>query len=446
MKRRRIVLFVLFIVFIGAFSFAFINYQKLTILSGYSAKNTCSSVFLANRSLEFTDLHDNNFSPVNLADNLINTQQKSAVSSVFGIMERTAVYREGLGSVLIDDTYIEDPFDLKPSRQKHNKSLPYPYGNLSQKDTVFEGVDYKKIASTIARLTQQDSLSSTLAILVLYKDKIIAEHYSDGYHKNSMFLGWSMTKSILATLIGIRQFEGKLDIKAPAPVEQWKQDDRKKITIHNLLQMNSGLAWDEDYSSISDVTRMLFKARDMTTIQAEKKLLHSPGSHWNYSSGTTNLLSGILRKQFQNTQHYLDYPYTALIDRIGMHSMVLEADMEGNYVGSSYAWATARDWAKFGLLYLLEGNWNGDQIFDKTWKDYVTIPAHDSNGVYGGHFWLHDPEILPDAPKDIYSSNGYQGQRIFIIPSKDLVIVRFGLSSDFDFNYMVSNLASSVSL
>ncbi|MFL1894491.1 serine hydrolase domain-containing protein [Aquimarina sp. 2-A2] len=444
MKRRQIIFLTIVSALIGLIALGFINYQKLTILSGYSAKNTCSSVFLANRSLEFTDAHDNNFAPVNLAYDQIDTTQKSAEASVFGLMKRTALYREGLGSVLVDDSYAKTPFNLRPNRAKISKVLPYPYGNLPQKDTVFRNVDYKKIARLVNHIIKQDSLTTTRAILVLYKDQIIAEHYAEGYRTTSKFLGWSMTKSILATLIGIRQFEGNLDIMDTAPVEQWNQDDRKNITIHNLLQMNSGLAWDEDYGSISDVTRMLFIARDMTTIQADKKLLHAPGSYWNYSSGTTNLLSGILRKQFRTTQEYLDYPYKVLIDRIGMHSMVLEADMEGNYVGSSYAWATARDWAKFGLLYLHEGNWNGDQIFDTDWVAYVTTSANDSNGVYGGHFWLHDPEILPDVPSDIYSANGYQGQRIFIIPSKELVIARFGLSGDFDFNNFIVDIVGAI--
>jgi len=242
------------------------------------------------------------------------------------------------------------------------------------------------------------------------------------------------------------QQQGKIDINKPAPVKEWANDERSKITLHNLIQMNSGLEWEEDYGKISDVTKMLFLADDMAKIQLEKPATFEPNTHWNYSSGTTNLLSGILRRQFQNHQDYLDFWYASLIDKIGMHSMLIEPDMAGNFVGSSYGWATARDWAKFGLLYLHEGNWNGEQIFDKSWAKYVATPTPTSNGKYGGHFWLNAGGKYIDVPKDMYFCGGFQGQKVIIIPSKDLVIVRFGLTEDedFDFNGMMSGIISSI--
>ena len=127
--------------------------------------------------------------------------------------------------------------------------------------------------------------------------------------------------------------------------------------------------------------------------------------------------------------------------------MLIEADFKGNYVGSSYGWATTRDWSKFGLLYLHKGNWNGEQIFDASWEDYVKTPTNNSNGEYGGHFWLKAGCIYPDAPTDLYSANGYQGQYVYIIPSKDLVIVRMGLTNDdnaVDFNAFLKGIVASV--
>ena len=159
-----------------------------------------------------------------------------------------------------------------------------------------------------------------------------------------------------------------------------------------------------------------------------------PTEIWNYSSGTSNLLSGILRQQFRSHQEYLDFPYSALIDKIGMHSMVLEADIAGNYVGSSYSWASTRDWARFGQLYLDRGIWNGEQIFDSEWVDYITTPTQHSNGEYGAHFWLNAEGKYPDVPKDLFSCNGYQGQYVFVIPSKDLVVVRTGLAEEPEFD------------
>ncbi len=188
---------------------------------------------------------------------------------------------------------------------------------------------------------------------------------------------------------------------------------------------------------------MLFLEPDMTTPQIHKPLVGKPNETWNYSSGTTNLLSGILRQQFNTHQEYLDFPYAQFIDKIGMHSMLIEADYSGNFVGSSYGWATARDWSKFGLLYLHNGNWNGEQIFKPTWRQYATTPTNSSNGRYGAQIWLNAGGFLPNVPKDVFSFNGYQGQRVYIIPSHDMVVVRFGLSS-MDFNTFLSEVLAAV--
>lgn len=447
MKRFKKILGFIFIGLVGLILIAgFWNYPKLTILSGYSAKNMASSVFIGNRSVEFTDVNDNNFAPVHLAEDEVNTDEKSAVASVFGLNQRKAIYREGLGSVLINDDFdLKAPY-AKPQRTVFKTNLPFPYGNLPQKDTVFTNVDYNKIKSSVATVfdTQEESIKKTRAVIILYKDQIIEEKYAEGYDKNSVLLGWSMTKSILATNFGILQKQGKINIVDKAPIKEWQNDDRKEITINNLLQMNCGLAWDEDYGSISDATTMLYLDKDMTKPQIFKKAIHKPNEFWYYSSGVSNLLSGILRKQFDSYQEYLDFPYREFIDKIGMHSMLIETDMAGNYVGSSYAWGTPRDWAKFGLLYLHRGNWNGEQIFDPEWVDYVTTPTPTSEGDYGGHFWLNSGGFYPDAPRDMYSANGFQGQRVFIIPSKDLVIVRFGLGGEVDFNSFLRDIYDAV--
>jgi CubicO group peptidase (beta-lactamase class C family) len=129
-----------------------------------------------------------------------------------------------------------------------------------------------------------------------------------------------------------------------------------------------------------------------------------------------------------------------------MHSATIETDLSGTYVGSSYGWASTRDWAKFGLLYLNRGNWNGEQIIDSTWVDYVSTPTNTSNGRYGAQFWLNAGGHYPDAPRDLFSANGYQGQYVFIIPSKDLVIVRMGLMEEpeFDVNGLLRDVVSCI--
>ena len=418
-----------------------INYPKLNILAGYSAKNTASSVFLGERSLSFTDTTDNNFSPVNLATNAIDKEKKTASSSVFGLLTRKSIIREGLGSVLTLDKKDEKSNYKTPKRRKTvNDTIPYPYGNGSHKDSVFESIDYKKLNETVNSIF---GVRKTRAVLVLYKDQIIAEKYSEGFTKDSRILGWSMTKSIMSTVFGILEHQKKINIQDKALVESWQNDARKEITIHNLLQMNSGLEWDENYDEISDATKMLFLERDMTKVQEEKPLIGKPNETWNYSSGTSNLLSGILRDQFKNHQSYLDFWYANLIDKIGMNSMILESDLAGNYVASSYAWATTRDWGKFGLLYLHNGAWNGEELFTKEWVDYVTTPTPTSNGSYGAQFWLNTEKQLKDVSQNMYFADGYQGQRVYILPDEDLVIVRFGLSW-FEENEFLKGIIQSI--
>ncbi|PWG05850.1 serine hydrolase domain-containing protein [Polaribacter aquimarinus] len=434
---KRILLLLLVLVIVAVVY----NYPKLNILSGYSAKSTASSVFVAGRTLEFTDTTDNNFSPVNLASDEVDLEKKIAISSAFGLLTRKAVYRKGLGSVLTLTEDDETASYLSPKRLKPDNATPFPYGNAPQKDTVFANINYNKLNSTIDSLFQEKNL--TRAVLVVYKDQIIAEKYNRGFTKDSKILGWSMTKSILSTVFGVLQHQGKINVTDKAPIESWQNDERKNITIHNLLQMNSGLEWDENYDEISDATKMLFLDRDMTKMQENKPLVGKPNETWNYSSGTTNLLSGILRKQFTTHQEYLDFWYSDFIDKIGMNSMVLEADLSGNYVGSSYSWATSRDWVKFGLLYLHNGNWNGEKLFTKDWVNYVTTPTPTSNGIYGAQFWLNANKQFKDVPANMYFADGYQGQRVYVLPDQEMVIVRFGLSN-FDENEFLKGIIGSL--
>ena len=433
---KRILLLITIIFILGVIY----NYPKLNILAGYSAKNTASSVFLGERTLAFTDKTDNDFSPVNLATDKVYIGNKLTTSSALGLLTRKAIYREGLGAILTLNASDEIARYLVPKRLKVDNNTSFPYGNAPQKDSVFTNVDYRKLNETVNSIFGKNK---SRAVVVTYKDQIILEQYSDGFSKDSRILGWSMTKSIMSTVFGVLEHQNKIDIQSKAPITSWQNDARKNITINNLLQMNSGLEWDENYDEISDATKMLFLERDMTKMQKEKPLSYETNASWNYSSGTSNLLSGILRNQFKTHQEYLDFWYTDFIDKIGMSSMVVETDLTGNYVASSYAWATARDWAKFGLLYLHNGNWNGEALFTKKWIDYVTTPTPTSNGTYGAQFWLNAENQFKDVPKNMYFADGYQGQRVYVLPDQEMVIVRFGLSW-FDENVFLKGVLESI--
>jgi len=437
---------VLFILGLGIVTLVVLNYPKLNIISGYAAKNMASTVFIAHRSPTNIQEDDHNVPLIKLAETKVSDHHDEAAATVFGLMERRALCREGLGCVLLTEG-IDTPTQTQAPHRFYSKdSLPFPFGRMDAKDTLFQEVDYKQLKSAISGAFGNNEVQRTRTVLVAYKNHIIAERYGEGFTKDTPILGWSMTKSILATLYGILEYQGKISITDPAPVPLWKDDARKAITLDNLLRMQSGLAWEEDYTSISDATRMLFLEKDMSRIQMEKKAIAPPTEIWNYSSGTSNLLSGILRQSFDKYQEYLDFPYKALIDKTGMRSMLLETDLAGNFVASSYGWANTRDWARFGLLYLNKGNWNGEQLFNPSWIAYVTRPTAHSNRRYGAHFWLNAGGIYPEVPRDLYSANGYQGQYVFIIPSKELVIVRTGLAEDpeFDVTSFLKNVVHAV--
>ena len=424
-------------------------YPALNIVTGYASKNMASGLFLANRDQLSMEKQDNGFLPINFATYKVDTIEKSVSASLFGLMERKAIYMEGLGAILINDTYDAARKFKVPNRFVSENTLAYPYGGLPQRDTIFSEVNYKKLQMAVNNSFDPsgEKKQQTRSVLVIYKDHIIAEKYADGFDNSSLMHGWSMTKSLTSTMYGILQKQGRIDINKKTGLKAWAEDERKHITYNDLLHMNSGLEWEEAYFNISDVTKMLYLESDMGQVQIEKQLVGLPDQLWNYSSGTTNILSGpLLRKEFDSHQDYLDFWYSELIDKIGMHSAVVETDLAGNYIGSSYAWATTRDWAKFGLLYLHEGNWNGEQLLDSSWVKYASSPTNTSEDRYGAQFWLNAGGYHPDVPKDMYSCNGFKGQHVFIIPSSDLVVVRTGLVSEpkFDLNGFLRDIVNSI--
>ena len=446
---KKLIKIIFILLFTSILYFIYANYPRLDIITGFSARNMASSIFYGSRTQKYIEENGNGFPPISFAKNVVNHSERSVTSTVFGLNKRKAIYIDGIGAILVNKDYDPDEKFTTPKRNKITTELPYPYGDLPQNDTIFENVDYDKLGNVMEDIIDNspESKTRTNSVLVVYKDHIIAEKYSDGLDENSPMLGWSMTKSVVSTIYGILNKQGKFELNDKVLISDWQNDSRKDITYNNLLQMNSGLEWEEDYFSISDVTKMLYLETNMDQAQLKNSLVGKPNETWNYSSGTTNLLSGYLLRRFFNThQEYLDFWYNELLDKIGMHSALIETDLGGSFIGSTYSWANTRDWAKFGLLYLHKGNWNGQQIIDSTWVKYVSEPTNDSNGKYGAHFWLNAGGKYPDVPKDMFSANGFQGQYVFIIPSRELVVVRTGLNQnpDFDINAFLRDILNSV--
>ena len=244
-----------------------------------------------------------------------------------------------------------------------------------------------------------------------------------------------MTKSVINALVGVLANAGKIALEDSVPIPEWRgsDDPRRNVTWNQLLRMTSGLQFDENYGNpFADVTHMLLGVRDAAAYAAAKRLEAEPGTRWSYSSGTTNIIAYAMR-QIVGDADYLEFPRRALFDRLGMTSAVMETDAVGTFVGSSFMYATARDWAQFGLLYLHDGVWDGRRILPEGWVAYARSPGlRVPDQPYGAHFWLRIPkeyrcgsDVLP-LPGDTFHAIGYEGQFITIIPSRELVLVRLG--------------------
>jgi CubicO group peptidase (beta-lactamase class C family) len=446
MRAKRITIVVILLIFLGGY--LYLN-PLLPIITGYAAKNLSSGVMVAERSQESLEATDLNFSFIQYVDNHIDYENK-LVSSRFLWHKSEAVLTEGEGCVLLKEFEPEDvlqrPYFIPHAPDFSPDTVDWPYGERIS-DTIPPSVNIEKLKGVLDNIfIDSVPLKGNFAVAIIHKGQLIAERYRDGFSDKHRFLSWSMAKSFTNALTGIMVKKGLLDVNETPGFIEWENDNRKDITINHLLQMKSGLEWNEDYGNNSDVNIMLHKIGDMGSFAINKPLAHIPGETWYYSSGTSNILSLLIRKRIDNDSLYYTLPYDELFYKIGMYSAVFETDASGTYVGSSYIYATMRDYARFGLFFLNNGKWNGEQILPENWVDYTRTVAEGSDGKYGAQFWLNAGGRYPDVPKDMYSCNGHDGQFIFIIPSKDLVVVRTGFSKgdDFDRNIFLSEIIECI--
>lgn len=423
---------------------------RLPVIAGYAAKHMCSDVFVSGRRPADIKREDLGFFPLFFAGSEVDYEERTVRSTVLGMASRKAVFREGLGVTLVTNTTEEalreqasafKPPSVKPERPE---AIPWPMGDLLP-GTIPEGVNKEKLDGAIDRAFADPKLR-TRAVVVLYRGQLIGEAYAPGFDASTPQLGWSLTKSVTATLVGILVRQGRLKLDQPVGFSMWQGDARRQITLDDLMRMSSGLAWNEAYGNLTDVVRMLYLVPDMASFAIRKPLEADPGSSWVYASGSTNLLSYIIRREMSSLEEYWAFPRRALFNRIGMRSAVIEPDVSGTFVGSSFGYATPRDWARFGLLYLNDGVWQGERLLPEGWVSYTREQAPASAGEYGAQFWLNRDKALPDVPEDTYACQGFQEQRIFIIPSRDLVIVRMGLTEAgaFDFNRFLVDIMTAI--
>lgn len=410
--------------------------------TGYTAKTLCSAVFVAGRDPDVVRRED--LPGGDYVDAEVDTARKEVRASLLGMATRIAVWRPGLGCSLAIGV---EPDALRGQGFEPPAvglgAGPWPQGDGDDGRPDPPGLDRDALDTAVADSFAEpdaESLRRTRAVVVVQGERIVAERYADGFTKGSPHLGWSMTKSVTNALIGIMVERGELDVDAPAPVPEWEAlgDPRRDITLDQLMRMSSGLAFEERYGPLADVTSMLFEVHDSAAVAIDQELAEPPDTRFSYSSGTTNILCRILRDRFDDTSAYHRFPHDALFSRIGMASAVFEPDPSGTFVGSSFLYATARDWARFGLLFLRDGVWNGERILPKDWVRYsATASPTAPLGEYGAQWWTNagppnDPSKrkFPALPVDAYQAKGFQGQMVLVVPSRDVVMVRLGMTHD----------------
>jgi CubicO group peptidase (beta-lactamase class C family) len=437
----------------------------LPIISGYGTKYMCSSVFTTDLSEQQLRQEDLGFFPMKYATFIVDYNDLSVTGSIFGLAQCKAIYRHRLGATLINELTEEQiraqTFKIATPPDIKQDNIPWPMGDKIDDDSFPSNINQTLLQDTINDLfIEKDptKLKRTRAVIVVYDGKLIAERYAPGFSRKSKLLGWSMTKSLISALIGILVKDKKINIDEPAPVPEWNNtadDPRHSITIKNLLQQMSGLDFKEEYYTKSDVTQMLFNTDDMAAFAASHPLKHPPDTQCYYTSGNTNILSRIIRHTVGENEYH-SFPYRKLFYKLGMNSLIMEVDASGTFVGSSYSWGTARDWARFGLLYQKNGFYNDEQILSEEWiKQTTALAGSNQYGDYGYHFWLNtgknnvsSTRRFPDVPIDMFYASGFDGQATFIIPSKKLVVVRLGLTKvpggEYGANDLLKNIISSI--
>ncbi|WP_269790344.1 serine hydrolase [Stenotrophomonas sp. Iso1] len=434
-----------------------------------SAQIACAGIFVADRN-EADVLRDDIHALAPFTQKVtltVDRKARTVLASAPDATPRTALYRPVAGCTLLTGDVSTATLDaqvegLAPLPAQSARAWPLGDAAVPALQAAAEAkLDRAALDKAVAAAFDEqnkDGYPDTRAIVVVQGGAIVAERYAPGFDQNTELLGWSATKSIMGTLVGILVDDGVLALDAPAPVPQWqgKGDPRAAITLRQLLTMTSGLAFVEKYEPGNDSIKMLFESGDMGAMAAELPLEHAPGTHWSYSSGTTNILSRIAFQATGGTlQSMVRFAQERLFEPAGMTSALIEPDEAGVMMGSSYAYATARDWARYGVLHLNHGNAGGRQVLSQKWLDFAQTPTPVApQPFYGAQLWLNVAEadgerrkLFADVPADAVMARGHNFQIVASIPSQDAVIVRLGWTPEghkFDWNKYVSQIAAAL--
>jgi CubicO group peptidase (beta-lactamase class C family) len=416
---KRIFLFVLAAL---AMAYAYLRVappELLQVGSGYAAKTICSNVFIANRKAEDV-LRDDVQAPGHpiLKAMRMSVDESAAVvraALIGNIAAAKAVYRPGFGCSLVPGGETATPSALA------RPAAPTP-----------AHVWREEMDARINPILDDAAMTGPgmRAVVVVRNGAIIGERYAEGFTPQTPLLGWSMTKTVTAMLVGELVKQGKLDPASTGLFAPWAGDERAKISLADLLAMESGLKWNEGYGDVSDVTRMLFLTADMKSLPESQPAESAPGEAFVYSSGTSLLVSQLIEEAVGAGAE--GFARSALFNPLGMASAVIEPDASGTLAGSSYMYATGRDWARLGQFMIAGGVAGGKALLPSGWTQMMTTPTAASKGAYGkGHVWLDDVDdngAPTGLPKGTFRFSGHDGQSVTVVPSERLIIVRLGLT------------------
>jgi CubicO group peptidase (beta-lactamase class C family) len=402
--------------------------QEWLVAVGLAAKWLCSLVFVS--KLDPEKAKSLYIDPLFAAFNLdmavdYDFANRKVTATVFDTWSATAQFRKGQGAMLIADLEDTGPFQEIVYPVVQDK----PLVRLTS-EALRQSFDQDDIETALERAFTPEH--NTLAIVVLHRGQLVAERFAKGIDAYTSLPGFSMAKSITATLVGLLVKRGVLNIDQPGIVPEWRDDldGGAKITLDHLLRMTSGLDLVEDQSGSDPNSRMLFVETDKAAYTALRGLKHPPGTHWAYMSGSTVLACRAIFDAVGGTLASSQRFYRqALLAPLGAPSFVFETDVAGTFIGSTFLLANAYDWAKFGQLYLQDGVWEGERLLPEGWVEYVTrhTPQSGENS-YGAGFWTVEQSNLKGLPQDTFYANGFQGQYILVVPSHELVVVRLGAS------------------
>ncbi|MGF1507988.1 MAG: serine hydrolase domain-containing protein [Myxococcota bacterium] len=399
------------------------------VAAGYQALFTCSAHFFAGRPVQdILEVELVDLAPLDLPPPEIDERRRLVRSTDHRGQTMVAAFREDVGCTLLPPHWTEADVGHLPYIERAPppdvEGLPFPTGdrarprpNRAQRRLLEEAFD----GATFGDGTV------TVGVVIVREGQIAAERYREGFGIHTGYRTWSTAKSISAALIGIAVDKGLLSVDEPAPIPEWShfQDPRQRITLANLLHMSSGLM-----SQGSDTNAIYFGGQDVISAATTTPLVAEPNTRWKYANNDTLLALRALRAVLGDDLTYMRFPYDELFSKIGMHHTRMEMDHRGNFVGSSQVYTTARDLARFGLLHLQQGVWQGERVLPEGWTEFVAAPAPARSAEpetrgYGAQFWLLD--TFEGVPPGTYTTAGNKGQYVTIVPEKDLVIVRTGV-------------------